>query len=59
LWWITITTTTTATTTISRPFVWDYPGEPLPEETFTHCHLSWSSVILHLLPPSICSVYLP
>jgi len=22
------------------PFVWDYPGEPVPEETFTHSHLS-------------------
>jgi len=19
-----------------RPFVWDYPGEPVPEETLTH-----------------------
>jgi len=27
----------TATTTIDLwPFVWDYPGEPVPEETFTH-----------------------
>jgi len=24
------------TTTILRPFVWDYPGEPVPEETPTH-----------------------
>jgi len=24
------------TTIILRPFVWDYPGEPVPEETFTH-----------------------
>jgi len=22
------------------PFVWDYPGEPVPEETFTHSHLT-------------------
>jgi len=24
-------TTTTTTTTVLRPFVWDYPGEPVPE----------------------------
>jgi len=29
-------TTDTTTTTILRPFVRDYPGEPVPEETFTH-----------------------
>ena len=28
------------------------PGEPVPEETFTHSHLSWSSSILYQLPPS-------
>ena len=28
----------TTTTTILWPFAWDYPGEPLPEETFTHHH---------------------
>jgi len=27
---------TTTTTVILRPVVWDYPGEPVPEETFTH-----------------------
>jgi len=26
----------TTTTTILRPFIRDYPGEPVPEETFTH-----------------------
>jgi len=26
----------TTTTTVLRPFVRDYPGEPVPEETFTH-----------------------
>jgi len=26
----------TTTTTVSRPFVRDYPGEPVPEETLTH-----------------------
>jgi len=34
------------------PFVRDYRGEPVPEETFTHLHLSWSSIILYQLPPS-------
>jgi len=26
-------------TTVLRPFVRDYPGGPIPEETFTHSHL--------------------
>ena len=26
----------TTTTIMLRPFVWDYPGEPAPEETLTH-----------------------
>ena len=39
-------------TTVLRPFVWDYPGRPVPEETFTHSHPSWSSDILYHLPPS-------
>ena len=30
------TTTTTTTTTVLRPFVRDYPGEPVPEEALTH-----------------------
>jgi len=33
-------TTTTTTTTVLWPFVWDYPGDPVPEETSTHSHLS-------------------
>jgi len=37
----------------SLDFVQDNPGEPVPEETFTHLHLSWSSIIPYLLPPSI------
>jgi len=37
----------------SLDFVWDNLGEAVPEETFTHSHLSWSSVICYLLPPSI------
>ena len=32
--------------TILRPSVWVYPGEPVPEETFIHWHLSCSSTIL-------------
>jgi len=41
-----------ATTTVLRPFVWDYPGEPVPEETLTHPP-SWSSSSLYQLLPSI------
>jgi len=37
-------------TTVSQPFVWDYSGRPVPEETFTHSHPSWSSDILYQLP---------
>jgi len=29
----------------SVDFVWDNPGEPVPEEAFTHSHSSWSSII--------------
>jgi len=36
----------------SMDFVWDNPGDPLPEETFTHSHLSWSSIVPYLLHPS-------
>jgi len=32
------------TTTVLRPFVRDYPGEPVPEETLTHPP-SWSSYL--------------
>ena len=38
---------------ISRNYVRDNTDEPVPGETFTHSHLSWSSVIPYLLPPSI------
>jgi len=34
-------------------FVRDNLGEPVPEETFTHSYLSWSSIMPYLLPPSI------
>jgi len=37
----------------SLDFVRDNPGEPVPEETFTHSHLSSSSITPYLLPPSI------
>jgi len=37
----------------SLDFVWDNLAEPVPEETFTHSHLSWSLMITYLLPPSI------
>ena len=29
----------------SVEFVWDNPGEPVPEETFTHSHSSQPSII--------------
>ena len=42
----------------------DNTSQPVPEETFTHSHLSWSSMTPYLLPPSItwhppCSIYVP
>jgi len=43
-------TTTTTTTTILWPFVWDYPGEPVPEETLTHPPSSSSSSLYQPLP---------
>jgi len=36
----------------SMDFVQDNPGEPVPEATFTHSHLSWSSIVPYLLHPS-------
>jgi len=36
----------------SLDFVQDNPGELVPEETFTHSHLSWSSVVPYMLHPS-------
>ena len=38
--------------TVLRPLVQDQAGGPVPEETFTHSHPSWSSDILYQLPPS-------
>jgi len=48
--WKVITTTTT-TTTVLQPFVRDYPGELVQEETFNHPS-SWSSSNLYQLLPS-------
>jgi len=47
----TLKISTTTTTTILRLFVWDYPGEPVPEETLTHPP-SWSSSSVYQLLPS-------
>jgi len=33
-------------------WVTDYPCKPVPEETFAHLQLSWSSTIPYQLPPS-------
>jgi len=48
----------------SMDFVRDNPGEPVPEETFTHSHSLWSSIMpicfLHLLrstASSLCAIY--
>jgi len=41
----------TSTTTVLRPFVQDYPGEPVPEKTLSHPP-SWSSSNLYQLLPS-------
>jgi len=55
----TCTTTQTTTTIVLRPFVWDYPGEPVPEETCTHPP-SWSSSDLcQLLPYTTIHSVLP
>jgi len=53
--WHTHTHTQTHTQPLcgSLDFVRNNLGEPVPEETFTHSHLSWSPVIPYLLPPSI------
>jgi len=37
----------------SMDFVRDNLGEPVPEETFIHSHLSWSSIVPYLLHPSV------
>jgi len=47
-------THTHAHTTVLRlyGFCTGQPGEPVPEETFTHLHPSWSSIVPYLLHPS-------
>jgi len=52
-------TATTTTTIVLRPFVRDYPGEPVPEETLTHPP-SWSSSSPYQLlsPTTIHSILL-
>jgi len=42
----------------SLDFVRDNIGKPVLEETFTHSHLLWSSVIPYLLPSSIMIHYI-
>jgi len=62
------TDTTTTTTTLQQfygsvDFVRDNPDEPVPEETFTHSHSLWSSIIpicfLHLLWSMVSSLFNP
>jgi len=43
-------------TTVLQPFVWNYLGKSVPEETFTHSHLSWSSIIIYQLPASTTGI---
>jgi len=49
--------TTATTTTILRPFVRDYPGEPVPEETLTHPPSWYQPIFISFfhLPRSIAS----
>jgi len=49
--WFSYSCVATITTIVLRPFVRDYPGEPVLEETFTHPP-SWSSSTLYELLPS-------
>ena len=42
---------TTTTTIVLWPFVQDYLGELVPEQTSTYSHLFWSAILYHL-PPS-------
>jgi len=43
----------------SMDFVWDNPGELVPEETFTNLHLSWSSIVPYLLWSMASSLFNP
>jgi len=49
-----VSRTTTPTTTILWPFVRDYPGEPVPEGTFTHSPIL---IIIQLEPLITSSIY--
>ena len=48
-----------STTTVLRPFVRDYPGELVPEETFTHPPYWSSSNLYQLLPSTTIHSILP
>jgi len=48
-----ITTATTTTILWLSGFDRDNLDELVPEETFTHSHVLWSSIIPYLIPPSI------
>ena len=50
LYLLVMSITTTTTTTVLRPVVRDYPGELVPEETFTHPPSLSSSDLYQLLP---------
>jgi len=50
---------TTTMTVILRPVVWDYPGEPVPAETFTHPPFWSSSNLYELLPCTTIHSILP
>ena len=52
-------TTTTTTTTVLRPFVRDYPGEPVPEETLAHPPYWSASNLYQLLPSTTIHSILP
>ena len=49
----------TTTTIVLRPFVRDYPGEPVPEETFNHPPFRLSSSLYQLLPSTMIHSILP
>jgi len=47
------------TTTVLQPFVWDYPGEPVPEETLTHPPSISPSNLYQLLPSTMIHSIIP
>jgi len=54
-----IYTVTTTPTTVLQAFVWNYPGEPVRKETFTHPPSSSSSNHFQLLPSTTIHSILP